>query len=168
MRHKVALALLPFALVAAFSLPRAHAAPEKPFAETYGQISGTMAAHRGTVTSTGDSKVTVTAATSDLQSSGGNPSVVLRPTFSAPAATVTYSVWVFTAPAGNGTVAHVGTITASSVFRVGAAGNYQAENGGALVDLEGFPYFEVRYHDVSSGTITPFGFTVGPAPAFLE
>jgi len=135
-----------------------HYTPVRPGGSDQGAA---IDAHRTTF-STSDSDTAETPI--DPQKVNGNTTIAVAPRFSASAATVTVDVRLYQErPDGTYVqlgIAAVQTATGSGLRRAGASGNYFTE-APLLFDTLGADVYDVRYRDVSSGTVEPWAWTFG-------
>lgn len=122
---------------------------------------GVVVAHRTAVDGT-DSLTTVTPI--DPQQTLASTTIVVAPRFTTSAATATVAVWCYQLTAGPTYtllgISAVQTATASGLRRDGAAGNYLC-NAPLFFDTLGADVYDVRYRDVSAGTVDSFAWHVG-------
>ena len=122
---------------------------------------GVVVAHRTAIDGT-DSATTV--APIDPQQTYASPTVVVAPRFTNIGATVTVEVWCYQLTAGpTYTLLGISTIqtaTATGTRRAGAAGDYLVASP-IYADTLGADVYDVRYRDVSAGTVNGFAWAVG-------
>jgi hypothetical protein len=136
--------------------------------ERYRQLVGTAAASRTAFSS--DDSLLGDAASVDQFDTGGDPTIVVAPRFSAAGATATVEVWLFRGTVASNTcigIADVQTATASTSRRESASGDYFV-NEPLYFDSAGADVAEVRYRAVSSGTVEPWHWTCGAASKMGE
>jgi hypothetical protein len=129
----------------------------------------TAIANHRTAFSADDSATTTTPI--DPQPTGGDPTIVVAPRFSASGATALVEVWLYQ-NRGSGTYVLLGvsarqTATASTTLRAGASGAYLVHSP-LFFDSCGADAYDVRYRTVSSGTVEPWAWTCGASSLAAE